>query len=285
MGRTEETVRIATRSDGAQRSIEAELHVDAPVEAVWKALTDGDELANWFPLESRVEPGVGGSIWLSWGGDGQQCAIEAWEPGRHLRTGWPGAHPAGPEIPVAVDYHLEGRGGGTSLRLVHTGFSTDDQWDDEFDAHRRGWSFELRSLQHYLHRHRGTRRHMVKARTPLTVSPEEAWARMTGPRGLASEGSLTDLREGDRYAVTTATGDRLEGEVRLAIPPSDFAATVEGLDFSLLRLSIERCEYPDGPINVQLWLAAYGVADAELQALEGRWQGMLEGLFAESQVA
>ena len=285
MSRTEPTVTIETHTDAGQRSLEAELHVEAPVEAVWRALTDGDELANWFPFRSEVEHGVGGSILLWWGGEGERCRIEAWEPERHLRTLWPGAHAADPAVPVAVDYWLEGKGGGTTLRLVHTGFSTDAEWDDEFDAHRRGWSFELRSLQHYMRHHRGSRRHMVKAQTPLTVSHQEAWARMTGPGGLAREGTLAGLAEGDRYAVTTVGGDRLEGEVRVWLPPTDLALTVEGLRFSLLRLSIENCSYPEGPIQVQLWLAAYGVPEDQRRALEGRWQGMLEGLFAESQVA
>ncbi len=285
MGRTDETVKVEARRDGAGRALEAELHVDAPVEAVWKALTDGDELANWFPAKARVEPGEGGSIWLWWGGDGESCDIEIWEPQRHLRTTWPGTHAADPAVPVAVDYHLEGKGGGTTLRLVHTGFSADADWDDEFDAHRRGWSFELRSLRHYLHRHRGSRRHLVKVQTPLTVPHEEGWARMTGRGGLAREGSLEGLGEGDRYAVTTAAGDRMTGEVRMAIAPTDLAVTVEGLNFSLLRLSIERFGYPDGPIQVQLWLSAYGVPEAELADVESRWQAMLDGLFAESRVA
>lgn len=276
---TKETVKVTAHQDGEARSLEAELEVDAPVAAVWKALTDGEELANWFPFEARVTPGVGGSVWLSWGGEGEECTIEAWEPERHLRTMWPGAHAADPDKPVVVDYTLEGKGGSTTLRLVHTGFSSDEEWDDEFDAHRRGWSFELRSLQHYLHHHNGKRRHMVKAQTPLTVSHEEAWARVTGPNGLAHQGTLEGLAEGDRYAITTASGDRLAGEVRVASPPTDLATTVEQLDFSLLRLSIERYGYPEGPIHVQLWLAAYGMDAAERRALEGRWQGLLDNLF------
>lgn len=282
---TKETVKLTARRRGDRRSLEAELDLEAPPEAVWKALTDGDELANWFPFRSRSTPGVGGSIWLWWGGEGEECQIEAWEPQQHLRTTWPGAHPADPAEPVAVDYYLEGKGGGTTLRLVHTGFSADAEWDDEFDAHRRGWSFELRSLQHYLRHHRGRQRYMIKAQTPLTVPHDEAWARLTGRRGLAADGSLQGLAEGDRYAVTTATGDRLEGEVRVVFAPTDFGATVEGLGGSLLRLSIEKYPYPDDSIQVQLWLAAYRVPEAERRALESRWQALLEGLFPESRVA
>lgn len=276
MKRTED-VKVTTHTGDSERSLKAELEIAAPVEAVWKALTDGDELANWFPFEAKVEPGLGGSVWLSWGGDGEACKITAWEPNHHLGTGWPGAHAADPAKPIAVDYHLQGKAGGTTLRLVHTGFSADAEWDDEFDAHRRGWSFELRSLQHYLHHHRGTKRHMVKAGTPLTVPVEEAWSRILGDRGLAQEGSLNDLDEGDRFVVTTVTGDRLEGEVRVVFEPTDLAMTVENLDFSLLRLAIEHCS--GGPTQIQLWLAAYGIPEIERLALETRWQGMLGSLF------
>ena len=39
------------------RSIETQIEINAPVEAVWKALTDAAELANWFPVKARVKPG------------------------------------------------------------------------------------------------------------------------------------------------------------------------------------------------------------------------------------
>ena len=41
--------------------------VHASLDAVWRALTEADELRRWFPVDARVSPGVGGSIWLSWG--------------------------------------------------------------------------------------------------------------------------------------------------------------------------------------------------------------------------
>lgn len=285
MKRTDEDVIVASHQHGSTRSLEAELELDAPIEAVWRALTDADELSNWFPLEAEIRPGVGGSIQMSWDGEGQECGIDAWEPERFLRTTWPGAHQGDPAEPVMVEYHLAGREGSTSLRLVHTGFSADAEWDDEFDSHRRGWSFELRSLQHYLRHHRGTRRHMVKAQLELAIPIEQAWSRITSSRGLAAIGSLEGLAEGDRYDVTTATGDRLTGEVRLAIEPTDFAATVESLDFSLLRLSNGCWKGPGSPVEAKLWLAAYGLPEGELNALEARWQGMLDDLFIESRVA
>ena len=39
-----------------------EIAIDAPEEAVWKAIADGEELTRWFVDAAKVEPGVGGSI-------------------------------------------------------------------------------------------------------------------------------------------------------------------------------------------------------------------------------
>jgi uncharacterized protein YndB with AHSA1/START domain len=50
-----------------ERRLEKEIEIAVPIEEVWKALTDANELARWFPLEARVTPGLGGNIFVSWG--------------------------------------------------------------------------------------------------------------------------------------------------------------------------------------------------------------------------
>ena len=68
------------------RSSETEIEIDAPIEEVWQALTEGDELSNWFPLEAKVKPGVGGSVWASWGpGVEFVTPIAVWEENKHLK--------------------------------------------------------------------------------------------------------------------------------------------------------------------------------------------------------
>ena len=51
----------ATSATKRSRAVEKVIELNAPIEAVWKALTDGQELARWFPLEARVTPGKGGT--------------------------------------------------------------------------------------------------------------------------------------------------------------------------------------------------------------------------------
>ena len=70
----------------ATRAVEMEVEIAAAPDMVWKAISEGDEIRRWFAPEARVTPGVGGVIWLSWGGGVEgEGAIDIWEPGRRLR--------------------------------------------------------------------------------------------------------------------------------------------------------------------------------------------------------
>ena len=255
------------------RRIEAEIEIDASPDAVWRALTEGEEISRWFAFEARSEPRLGGEVWLSWGPPWEATSrITLWEPNRRVqmtdeRVPESFAHPT----PLVVDYHLEARGGKTVLRLVHSGFAASG-WDEEFDAIHRGWQVFLRGLAHYLTRHRGTPRRVAYAMVGRTRPHEEAWQSLTGPRGLAREGSLAGLAEGGRYEVVTATGDRLAGVVQVWNPPKDLAATVENLGDAHLWLEC-------GLGHVSLTLSTFGLPAAELAAIEGRWREMLARLF------
>ena len=279
------------------RQIEIALPIQAPLEAVWAALTDPEELTRWFPLEAGVVPGEGGKIRLSWGTEMvNEGRIRAWEPPRRLVTGWgaerqdgPGgdAQPApgsweetfrgDPEgaAALAVEYTIEAQAGTTVLRMVHSGFRADARWDDEYESHRRGWSFELRSLRHYLENHRGTSRRVDWVRLPIALSREEAWARVMGRGGLVREGTIDGLREGERCALTTVHGDRLEGIVQVLNPPLDFALTVEGWGNALLRYGYETFS---GTPEAHLWLSTWGRPAAPVERFRARWQETLGGL-------
>ncbi len=275
-----------------ERTIETSVELDAPVEAVWKALTDAEDLSNWFPPFAEVKPGVGGHIRSVW--DEKQdwtSAIGAWEPNKHLRVVWCEATP--PEqaeqakqagfycpFPIAVDYHLEAQGSKTILRLVHSGFSTDAVWDSQYDGTKRGWAYQLRGLKHYIERHRGTRRAVVQAKCGIgDTNKEEAWQRLMSPRALLAEGDLAGRGVGDQYAITTAGGDRLEGEIRISKPPEHFCATVKNLNDAFLRLGIDDGCMTSPETQVSLFLSAYGLPAEQTDALQERWQAILDEIF------
>ncbi len=250
------------------RSVEREIEIAAPAGAVWKALTDARELTRWFPLEARVTPGPGGAIWMRW--DASETVddrIEVWSPERHLKS----VGQAGSWAGIATDYYLRGKGGGTVLRVVSSGFGA-DATDDVEQGFGYGWDFELRGLRHYLERHRGADRAVAWARARHTPGYEQAWARLTGPGGFFGAG-LPAAEPGQRCALATAAGDSLDGVVMLRQPPYQFAAVIEGWNDALLRAHL----YGG---TAMVWMSAYGVPEARVKEQERRWQESLSGLFS-----
>ena len=68
------------------RNIELSVEIDAPARAVWRAITDGDAVSNWFAPVASVEPGEGGHLMVSWSADSEWTSrITVWEPDVHLR--------------------------------------------------------------------------------------------------------------------------------------------------------------------------------------------------------
>ena len=156
------------------RQIVKETTIAATPDEVWQALTDAQELTRWFPVEARVVPGVGGSIWLSWGeGAGGEAPITVWEPARRLE--W--TETRGP-VKLAVDFHITAGDGGTVVRLVQSGFGDGPEWDDEFHMTTGGWAYFMAHLKWYLERHRGVERDLIGLREQVAFTRDEAFRRL-----------------------------------------------------------------------------------------------------------
>ena len=283
----------ASSNTQSARTIETAVEINAPVDAVWKALTDADELIRWFPLQARSKPGPDGSIWISWDGDYDgEMGIKIWEPNQHLRVSWPW-HEQEPEMSagaaaaitadtaseLTVDYYLEGRGGVTVLRLVHTGFGAGADWDAQYDGTCRGWDFELRGLKHYLENHRGIERRVANVAVNIDMPYEEAWDRLMGADGLAASGKIDGMKAGESYSIRLASGDEMEGTVQINNPPRDLALVVKNLNRSLFRLRLDKECQPDKKMAANMWLSTYGMPQSEVNAIQSRFKNLLEGLF------
>ena len=261
------------------RTVTKEVLIDAPVEAVWKALTDAEELKRWFPLEARVEPGAGGSIFLSWGADCEGTAgISVWEPNRRFR--WiersPFAEKGGTEH-MAVEWILEARGGKTLLRLVNSGFAAPgEDWANEYhDSVDYGWGFMLANLRFYLERHAGQPRRVAWPRHKVSISREEAFERLTAPGGFFVAG-LAGGKPGDPCRLRTTTGEACEGRIEFYFPPRGFCICAESLGDSLLWATLEGTP---GKIEVQLWLSAYTLGPEQVREIGDHWQDALRKIF------
>ncbi len=101
-----------------------------------------------------------------------------------------------------------------------------------------------------------------------------------GPQALLAEGDLAGRGVGHRYAILTAGGDRLEGEIHIINPPQDFCATAENFNYAYLRIRIdEGCMTSPDP-QVNLFLSTYGLPTEQTDAFQQRWQAMLDEIFA-----
>jgi uncharacterized protein YndB with AHSA1/START domain len=217
--RIEENI-MSERRTGT-RVQEHEVVVDAPIESVWKAITDAEELTRWFVEEATVEPGVGGTIAVSWGGaEKGKSRIEVWEPNHKLRLALMpfkvGTAAEDPQTPIINEYTLERRDGKTVLRLVHSGIPDSPDWDGFYDGTNSGWHSFFRLLRHYLEHHRGKPRSSIKIVGKLPGSLEEAWVRLTGLNGFGFEpitGRTFSTRAGSADGVRRRQSIRLHGPV------------------------------------------------------------------------
>ena len=262
------------------RAHEHALEIEATPQEVWKAITEAEELVRWFPLGAETKPGRDGEILYRWGELVGRCKILEWDPPRHLKTGWMEAPadqtPATPSAQVVVDWFLEGKGGKTELRLVHSGFGRDAQWDKEYDGTRRGWTFELQGLKHYLERQRGKERRAFWLRRPVSLDARAVWERFKQPGGVFCSVGLDALGAGDRYRFERADGEVLEGRVLVNAAPFEFAGTADNLGGGMVRFGFEDCL--GGP-EAHVWIATWGLPASQVEALESRWRAALEKAF------
>lgn len=271
-------------TDKKTRTFEMAIDIDASPEAVWHALTDAGELVRWFPLEARVKPGAGGSMFWSWGENwAGEMRIEGWDPQRRLlltesRQAFDavGRPLPGDRQAMAMEFTLETQAGKTRLRLVHSGFGSGENWDDELDSTGAGWQHELRSLRHYVQRHRGHDRHAAFVHVTTPFTPHVIWSRLLSPQGfVVIKGALV---EGQPCVIRAASGEQFAGITQLHEPEWDAAVVVDDLDGGLLRLSTWRAA---GQTGVQIWLATWNPAHAKrVQAFREQATAMLDRLLA-----
>jgi len=280
-----------TTKSSPTRAHEHVLEIAATPEVVWKTITEADELVRWFPLGAKVRPGKGGEILYRWGELEGRCRILEWQPPRHLGTGWmeaPSAEAKAPDFPrsttgdeaaraaLAVDWYLEGKGGSTVLRLVHSGFDRGAQWDKEYDGTKRGWTFELQALKHYLEHQRGKERRATWIRQTTALEPAAVWERFMKPGPIFRKVALDSLGAGDRYRFVREGGEVLEGRVLVNHPPLEFAGTLANHGDGMLRFGFEDCM--GGP-EAHVWFATWGTSAEEFEDLEGRWRKTLASAF------
>lgn len=137
--------------------IEKEILIDAPVDVVWRVVTEPAEMDRWFSEKAdfQLRLGGGGTIRMSTRTT-YNIKVEAVEPHRRFAFRW--VHPDGAQPDernsMLVEFTFHQEAGGTRLRVVESGFDTVD-WSDEttrefFEGHDNGWPRFLDRLRDLL---------------------------------------------------------------------------------------------------------------------------------------
>lgn len=145
--------------------IERDIDIAAPIERVWKLLTEPEHIAGWFSDTARLDRlAPGATLLLGWKEFGEYPAVVERVDQPHLFSfRWtaddndhPGsaAEEPGTGNSTLVEFHLEPREDRTRLRVVETGFAALRMSDDKQRAYRaqneEGWDIELGELQQYV---------------------------------------------------------------------------------------------------------------------------------------
>ena len=125
--------------------IEREIIIDAPVEVVWRTVTEPEQMTKWFAdrVELVVEPGAVG--YMGFGDQGGPVVVETVEPPTRFSFRWNHQRQnAESGDYMLVEFTLTSEGAErTRLRVVESGHGLRDWPDSEkqryADEHRDGW--------------------------------------------------------------------------------------------------------------------------------------------------
>jgi uncharacterized protein YndB with AHSA1/START domain len=140
--------------EGQNIEIQKTIVIDASPEVIFKAITDPEELTQWFPDQAALEPRIGGKVRFDFsetksgkkGGSGIQGTITEFISNEKISYTWEHTHNSSEISKSVVTWELVRiKDDGTRVNLKHTGSKT-----KEIAKERdQGWSYFLPQLKKY----------------------------------------------------------------------------------------------------------------------------------------
>lgn len=181
---------MPTKKDAqGRRSLEMQIELPGTPEQVWQAIATGPGITAWF-VPTDLEQREGGAVAFHLGpGMTSHGKITGWEPPRRIayeEPGWSGNAP-----PLATEFTIEAKAGGTcTVRLVHSLFTSSDEWDDQIDSMEHGWPPFFDVLRVYLTHFAGAAAASAGATGGYAGTTADAWT------ALLQALSMTDAKPG-----------------------------------------------------------------------------------------
>lgn len=143
-------------------TIERDILIEAPVDTVWKVVTEPEQIVKWFSDDAELDlrPGGRGSLTFGTKATNERVTVPlqvvAAEPPHRFAYRWD--HPLGVEPregnSLLVEFTLTDEGGNTRLRVTESGFATLERAEEEktayYEAHTKGWDVHTMNLRDYV---------------------------------------------------------------------------------------------------------------------------------------
>lgn len=232
----------------AKDRVLVEVTIPAPVEEVWRALREPDQLRRWFGWDAESLADEIEYIFVT--------HAEASDAEHVIRF----EEYAG----VSDRFELEARGSGSVLRVVRAA-QPDQDWSNIYEEMTEGWIAFVEQLRLALSKHRLDERRTVYLSGGAVADGAPTLSETVGVHGLRAG------PDGAAY-LTEAAGETLEGEVWHR-SPFQLGLTVNSWGDGLLIVTDKPANETRPNGGGSLILTTYGLSADAFAALEARWRG------------
>lgn len=175
---------MTLRKDGSgRRWVEMDYLVPGTPEEVWRAMATGPGMSTWFTPTS-IDERVGGAIEFDFGSDTSTGTVTGWEPPHRFtyeEHDWSGEAP-----PLATEVTITSRSGDKCVvRMIHSLFTSRDDWDDEMENFENGWPGFFAVLRVYLESFAGQPAAAFGVSMNSSAELGSVWARLGEALGAA----------------------------------------------------------------------------------------------------
>lgn len=270
---------MPVKKDASTRWVEMEYLLPGQPEDIWRVMATGPGYAAWF-TNATIEERVGGKLRFHFGPEMISSGeVTVWEPPfrfGYVESEWmDGAPPCVTEITIASR-----TGGQCVVRMVHSLFTSKDDWDDQLESFENGWPGFFEVLRIYLANFAGQKgaSFMAMARD-LGGEDLPVWMRLNEALGLAG------VNVGEQRAITSGP-QKMSGIVERVHQDHKMRWIALKLDAPGPGIAILGTCYSAGGVHASMSLYSYGDdAEARTKESEPKWRAWLEGLFAKSPAA
>lgn len=264
------------KKDGSgRRSVEMEIELPGTPEQIWQAMATGPGYSAWF-VPTEIEEREGGTVRFHLGGGMTSTGhVTVWQPPfrfAYEEVGWSGEAP-----PLATELLVEARSGGTcTVRMVHSLFTSRDDWDDEIESMEKGWPAFFGILRTYLRFFPGMRAASARPTGMFQGPQDAAWQALRSALGLA------ESARGERCDTSINGAPRLLGMIEdVKASAKDRALTLR-LEEPAPGIALIGTYEWGGKVNAAVSLYFYGdEASAVLAREKPKWDAWMAEHFRQ----